>query len=69
MTKNKYHYIIKWFHPFEVVLRRNYGEYYGSSYGLDLDLRSTLTFHSYEYGRILTLRLLGFGFEFSMLEI
>jgi len=61
--------MIKWFHPFEIVVRRDYGEYDGCSYGLDLDLRCVCTYHTYEYGRIFTLRILGFGFEFSSLEI
>lgn len=61
--------MIKWFHPFEIVVRRDYGEYDGCSYGLDLDLRCVCTYHTYEYGHIFTLRILGFGFEFSSLEI
>jgi hypothetical protein len=67
--KNKYYWTLNWFHPFEVVLTRDYGEYDGRSYGLDLDLRSMLTYHTYEYGKILTVRILGFGLELGMLEI
>ena len=67
--KIKYYWSIKWFHPFEVVLTRDYGEYEGRSWGLDLDLRTMLTYHNYEYGNILTVRILGFGVEIGMLEI
>lgn len=69
MKKNKHCCMIKWFHPFEVLLRRYYGEYEGCTYGLDLDLRSTCTYHAYEYGHIFTLRILGFGFQISFLEL
>jgi len=58
---------MNWFQPFEVLFRRDYGEYEGRTYGLDLDLRTTLTYHVYEYGRIFSIRILGFGFELSFL--
>lgn len=61
--------MIKWFHPFEVLFRRDYGEYEGRSYGVDLDLRTMITYHAYEYGHIFSMRILGFGFELSLLEI
>lgn len=67
--KIKYHWTCKWFHPFEVVGTRDYGEYEGRTYGLDLDLRTTISVHTYEYGRVFTLRILGFGFEAGALEI
>jgi hypothetical protein len=43
--------------------------YDGITYGLDLDLRTTVTYHTYEYGKIFTLRILGFGFEYALLEL
>ena len=43
--------------------------YDGITYGLDLDLRTTVTYHTYEYGKIFTLRILGFGFEIGLLEL
>ena len=69
MKKNNYCRMTKWFHPFEILLRRYYGEYDGCSYGLDLDLRTTITYHPYEYGIVFTIRILGFGFEISFLEL
>ena len=69
--KSKYHRQVNWFHPFHVVLR--HGDeteiYDGITYGLDLDLRTTVTYHNYEYGKIFTLRILGFGFEYALLEL
>lgn len=66
--KSEYHRQVNWFHPFEVVLRREYGDCDGTTYGLVLDLQTTLSYHTYEYGRIFTLRILGFGFEYALLE-
>jgi hypothetical protein len=57
------------FHPFELVGYRNDGDLDGKNWGLDLDLRTTVGLCHYEYGWIFTLRILGFGFEFSLLEI
>jgi len=67
--KSTYHWQINWFHPFQVVLRRDHGDYEGITYGLDLDLQTTVTYHTYEYGKIFTLRILGFGFEIGLLEL
>lgn|GEM_PF-3358897 len=68
--KSEYHRQVNWFHPFRVVGRRT-GEdelYDGTTYGLDLDLRTNISYHTYEYGRIYTFLLLGFGFELALLE-
>lgn len=65
----KYYPHFNLFHPFELVGYRNDGDLDGKTYGLDLDLRSTLSVCHYEYGWIFTVRLLGFGFELSLLEI
>ena len=69
--KSKYYRQVNWFHPFHVVLRRGDATeiYDGITYGLDLDLRTTVTYHTYEYGKIFTLRILGFGFEIGLLEL
>lgn len=69
MKKPNYYTYFNWFHPFEIVGYRNDGELDGKNWGLDLDLRSTLNLCHYEYGWIFTLRILGFGFELSLLEI
>lgn len=58
---------VNWFHPFEVVVTRQYGEYEGNTYGLDLDLRTNITYHTYEYGKLFTFRVLGFGVEVGMM--
>jgi len=66
----KYYTTLDWFHPFRVVLRKG-GEddYEGTTYGLDLDLRTTLSYHTYEYGHVFTFTFLGFGFELALLSI
>lgn len=69
MKKTEYHVYLNWFHPFEILGYRNEDNDEGKNWGLDLDLRTTLNLHRYEYGWIFTLRILGFGFEYSLLEI
>lgn len=68
--KSEYHRQVNWFHPFRVVGRHvgNDELYDGTTYGLDLDLQTTLSYHTYEYGKIFTVRILGFGFEYALLE-
>ena len=65
----KYYHDVRWFHPFSILIRRCGQDMYdGRTYGLDLDLRTAITYHTYEYGRVFTFRILGFGFEYGLLE-
>lgn len=68
MKQPKYVPYWNFFHPFELVGYRNDGDLDGRNWGLDLDLRTTVSLCRYEYGWIFTMRILGFGFEFSLLE-
>lgn len=67
----KYYKHVHWYHPFNVVIKKG-GEddlYNGVTYGLDLDLNTVITYCNYEYGKIFTFRILGFGFEYGLIEI
>jgi len=68
IKNKKYFTSFNWFHPFELIGYRNDGDLDGRNWGLDLDLRSTCSICHYEYGYIFTVRVLGFGFELSLLE-
>ena len=60
-----------WYHPFSIFIYRGtpkYVEFWDRNYGFCFDTVNECYFYSYDWGKGFRLRIMGFGFDITVLR-